>query len=231
MQLDARIDLKPRSQWVWFAAIAGLTATQLAIEVLRVNFGRDVARDHILGLIPFFDFNEEKNLPSWFSSLQLAFAAFLVTSIALRKHVARERQRIMWAILAAGFWFLSIDEMTTLHENWARFDIDAGLFTYGWVMVAIPIVAAVGLLFSRFVFSLPKSTRNAVIRSGVLYVWSAVGVEMLQALYHSTYRIKDFYFHLIIVVEETGEMLAIALFIVAMLKYIEAEWPTAATAP
>ena len=227
--MNIRFDVNPkRILWALLAVIAALTAADIAIHILRFGFGRD----HILGLIPFLDFGEEKNLPSWFSSIQLALAALLVTSIAVRKFEARDGQRFMWALLAIGFWYLSLDETASLHEYWApnsgKFDITRGLFTYRWVMVGLPVIAAVGLLFSRFVFSLPKRTRNAVIGTGMLYVWSAVGVEMLQALYHSTYRVQGFVFQMITVVEETGEMVAIALFIVAMMRYIQDESTRAA---
>jgi len=219
-----RFEVNPRRVlWVLLAIIAALTAADIAIHVLRFGFGRDT----LLGLIPFFDFGEEKNLPSWFSSILLGLAALLVTLVSVTKFRARDAQRFMWALLAIGFWYLSLDETVSLHEYWApnsgSFDITRGLFTYRWVMVGIPVIAGVALLFSRFVFTLPKRTRNAFIGTGVLYVWSALGVEMLQALYHSTYRVQGFVFQMITVVEETGEMLAIALFIFALMRYSQDE--------
>lgn len=208
---------------VLLSIIAGLTVADMGIHVLRFQFGRD----HLFGLIPFFDMSEEKNLPSWYATVQLALAALLLTAIAVRKRAAGDKQWVMWAILALGFWFMSLDETATLHEYWAPntapFDLSRGIWTYRWVMVAIPLVAFVGLLFSRFVFSLPKRTRNAIIGSGVLYVGSAVGVEMIQALYHSTYRVKDLGYYVINAVEESGEMVAIAIFIYAMLRYVQDE--------
>jgi hypothetical protein len=227
-----RFDVNPK--WIFrllLAIIAGLTLADVAIHVLKFGFGRD----HLFGMIRYFNFANESNVPSWFSSLQLALAGLILSSIAVRKYQSRDGQRFMWALLAVGFWFMSVDEVAQTHEYWAArpggFDITRGLFTYYWVVAGIPVVIAVGLIFSRFVFTLPKRTRNAVIGSGVFYVWSAVGVEMLQALYHSTFRVKDFAFEMITVVEETGEMLAIAFFIAALMRYIYDEATAAATAP
>jgi hypothetical protein len=220
--VNFRFDINPR--WIMrslLGVIAGLTAADVAVQVLRFGFDRD----HLVGLTQFFDSGQERNLPSWFSSAELAFAASLVTLIAVRKSRERDGQRIMWAILAFGFWFLSIDETVQLHESWARgtdsHDITRGLLTDQWVMIGIPVAAAVALLFARFVFTLPTRMRNAIIGAGIFYVWSSLVVEMLKVLYYSTYHVKDFAFQMTTVAGETGEMLAIALFIFALMRYLQ----------
>ncbi len=87
--------------------------------------------------------------------------------------------RLRFALLGVLFFYISLDDFTTLHENansWFNLD---GIFYFGCVIPAGLIVAVLGLAYIPFLESLPaKSTRRIVV-AGILYVGGALIIELL----------------------------------------------------
>jgi hypothetical protein len=50
---------------------------------------------------------------------------------------------------------------------------------YGWVIVAAATIALLAVLYWRFVFALPRSTRIRFITAGGLYLAGEMGMEMV----------------------------------------------------
>lgn len=63
------------------------------------------------------DLDGEGNLPTWFSSFQLALIALSLGFLALQPRRIGETSRRFWGLLAAGFLFWSLDETAMLHER------------------------------------------------------------------------------------------------------------------
>ncbi|MEY8198009.1 MAG: hypothetical protein RPS47_02080, partial [Colwellia sp.] len=93
--------------------------------------------DYIYGLIPLFNFDTEMNIPTLYSSLALIFSAFLLATIA-KIHKYNGDVFIGWFGLSAIFIFLSIDEISSIHENLiepVRASLNtSGLLYYAWVI-------------------------------------------------------------------------------------------------
>lgn len=69
----------------------------------------------------FFHLNREKNLQTWFSSIQLFFVAYCSIIVANKEYVLKKQDLIIkskkfWYIMAADFTYLSLDELTEIHE-------------------------------------------------------------------------------------------------------------------
>ena len=73
-----------------------------AIYIIKFAYGYD----SLLGLTRFFNFYEESNLPTWFSSFLLTISSFILLVISLQKENYRDKNS--WIILAILFLFLSI---------------------------------------------------------------------------------------------------------------------------
>ena len=182
--------------------------------------------DHTLyGLISLFNFDTERNIPTLYSSIALLVASGLLLFIA----ATRKKLKLFylsWAGLSLIFFFLAIDEISSIHElliDPARETFGAtGLLYYAWV-----IPYGVGLLFfvflySRFLFRLPKEIMILFIVSGSIFVLGAIGFELIggKTAEHGVSMDNSMLVSVLYTCEETLEMLGIALFIYTLLSYI-----------
>lgn len=194
-----------------------------------------------LGFRRLFHMDDEANLPAWYSASLLLCAALLLAIIALAKTRHGDPFRWYWWGLAAGFAWLSADESAQLHEMLNRpahalpFDA-AGAFTFPWIALAIPIVATVGVVYLRFLVRLPTATRNRILVAAALYLGAAVGVEMLEGALADAQGLSaqapdwtaegkfGLDYMALLIIEETFEMIAIALFIRTLLEYVDTQF-------
>lgn len=200
----------------WFAY--GLI---VPIVMIPLNLGLgllrylDVSTDSALfSVLHYFDMGEELTFPSWFSAMILAIAA--IASIAV---VQRANERYMgrgFTILAIVMTYLSLDEATELHERTTdplRSGLDlGGILYWSWVIPAGLAVILVGALLWRFVLTLPSSARVPLVVAGVLYVGTALGLELFEGLFFDkggASAATD----ILSMIEEVGEMVAVMLYI------------------
>src|SRR5688572_27691230 len=98
--------------------IAWLLGTLIAIEVLIVSiYVATTLSSSPSQLRVLFNLDDEANIPSWFSSVQLfsiGAVLLLATASPLRN---RDHVRGLLAVLGAGFIFLSMDEAAVIHEK------------------------------------------------------------------------------------------------------------------
>lgn len=193
------------------------------------------------GFRQLFNMDGEANLPAWYSSVLLLCASLLLAVIALAKTRMKDAFRWYWWGLAAGFAWLSADEAAQLHEMLNRpahaLPFEAtGTLAFPWVVLALPLVAVVAIVYLRFLAALPAATRNLFLLAAFLFLGGAAGVEMIQAELADAQGISsqpdgwdsDGRFGLdymaLLIVEETLEMIGVALFIRALLEYIDTQF-------
>src|SRR5690606_32397749 len=132
-------------------ALIGLS---LAGQVCKYFLGHD----YVFGLVKFFYVDQEQNLPSWYSSVQLLFAAVLLAGVARQARGAGDRFARHWAALSLIFVFLSLDEMTSFHERTMEplqrltGGMPDGIWAPTWLIGGIAFAAIVGLAYLRFFF-------------------------------------------------------------------------------
>lgn len=172
------------------------------------------------------DLNGEGNLPAFFSAMQLLACALVLGILAASSWRQRSRWRFHWALLAAGFLWMTIDEAAQLHELLALPGRQlAALLGWGptthavWIPIALAIVVPVGLAFIPFLLALPRRIAVLFCASGTMFVAGALGLETVQAAIWDGDFGNTTYFA-IVVVEEALEMLAIALFLFATLLFL-----------
>ena len=207
--------------------------TVLILLLLGLSFGLQVVKYHGPGLphaarvINFFDVDEEENLPTFFSALLLFMASILLALIAVLKHQNRDGFVSHWAVLAIGFLYIATDDMLMLHEAVAipamyavRPHLPDFLY-FAWVIPAGVVVLGVGLAYRGFVRALPGRSRALFVLSAALYVFGALGMELVSgAVLVARGEVKDLLYSAITTVEEGCEMFGVALFIYALLDYL-----------
>lgn len=211
-----------RTVGLLIGVVAGLTLLSLAGQIARFHLGMPT----VFGLVRLFYVDLENNLPTWYQTMALAFAALLLGWIALSTRQARAPFAGHWLALSLLFVFLSLDEGASIHESTIQplqriTGRPAGVWQPTWVIVGIAIVVAVAAAFMRFFFYLPRSERWQVASAAALFVLGAVGMEMATAALFTTsdptYKIS-FSYAVLAHIEELLEMLGVVVFIDFLLR-------------
>lgn len=174
-------------------------------------------------LVDYFSLTEEKNVPTWWSSLLLVACSAILALIAATKRRGPGQFKGHWVVLSAIFCYMSIDELVEIHEwlnSLKSVDHRHGILYYGWVIPAGAIVIVFALSYLRFLFHLPPKTRNQVALAGVIFVGGAIGIELLLGVWTDVHGENNFTWALIGAVEEAMEMLGSSLFLLALLRYL-----------
>ena len=218
------IEISPRKVLVILLSMIGfLLFANVAGIVSKYGFGHD----SVYGLVNLFDFDQEMNLPTLYSSIQLIVACLLLSIIGA-KHRLNGENYVLWIALAVIFLFLAVDETALIHEvigvRISKAFEPTGLFYYAWVIPYGIAVLVFVITFSKFLFALPKETKWRFIASGAIYVTGAIGFEMLSGISDQSYGVNSVFYSMFYTCEELLEMVGIALFIYALLAYISNEF-------
>jgi len=163
-----------------------------------------------------FRLQEEANIPSFFSALALFVTA--LASMAVSHALPRgDRDRLGWKVMAGLFIFMAFDEAAQIHE---LIDLPHALMKYDRylhyfsVFPYLAVAAVLAAILFPFWLRLSRDLRFMFALAGILYVLSAVGMEVFEnelvvagASEHSLRMALNY------ALEELGEMLAVALFL------------------
>jgi hypothetical protein len=207
--------------------LASVATVLIILSLITQLIAFETGHPSIHGLVPFFNLDEEHNLPTFFSGLILLFASFLLALIYILKR--KEKDRIYWALLSLGFLYMTFDEMFMFHErfvgpNMKRIlgDNTTGIFHYAWLIWVIPIgiiVIILFFIFFKFLNRLPSKTRLAFFAAGFMYVGAAIGIELIEGYISLIYGEYSLINTLVCAVQESIEMYAVIFFIWSLLDY------------
>lgn len=165
-------------------AVVVISAVSLATQVLRYGF--DVDPPGLNSLERWFFVDREMGVPAWFSAVLLFAIGERLWQVGTAVRATDGRWYPQWRLLAIVFVYLSLDELTEIHEQTIRplkdlFQL-SGVLGFAWVVVAVPLVLVLGALLLPFLRALPSSTRWAFVLSAACYLGGAVGLEMVGAV-------------------------------------------------
>lgn len=164
--------------------IAGLLFLHLLAMAVMLLVGHASFRGAGL-LLGKFDMDGELTVPAWYAASALLFCSVLALAVYSRTGGPRMQGfRWQWAGLAAVLIFLSVDEMTALHEELSgplthatRLDPTYWV-KWAWILPYTALAAVVALVFWRFLWQLPRRTRRSFLAAGALFVGAAAGLEL-----------------------------------------------------
>ncbi|QNA90845.1 hypothetical protein G4G28_24305 [Massilia sp. Dwa41.01b] len=196
---------------------------------LKYYGGNDMA----FGLVPLFDFYEEHNAPTYFSSLNLLITSALLFAISRLTDgggaAQAKKHGHAWRILAAGFLFMSVDEFADLRmilskatKAVAGINVEAvPLLSVAWTVPVAAVVALLAVYFIPFLLRLKKVYTINFALAGAAFVFAAIGFETIEG-YHvaQTHGVRDVTFMLMVTLEETMEIFSILYFQYFLLRYI-----------
>ncbi|WP_276495712.1 hypothetical protein [Pontibacter litorisediminis] len=177
------------------------------------------------GIIPQFELDNERNIPTYFSSFILLLSSALLFVVSVLKQRQFSRYTWHWRLLAIVFLYMSVDESAGVHEMLIyplrdNFQF-GGIFYFSWVIVGAVLVLGLGLYYLRFLLALEPPLKMGLLLAGALYVGGALGVELLGGYYADTYGLDNFTYGLITTAEETLEILGVLTLLNVLYNYLE----------
>ena len=199
----------------------------LAIGLALAGLG-GVLSNYLLGdflLKPTFlrltDLKEEVSIGTWYSSSLLLVASLLLFVTALIEKKMKSAYITHWKALSIIFLFLSLDEAASIHEIGDGLHDILGIHTATTFLWTVPYTILLLFLifwYYKFLFSLPKKTRNLFFLSGAIFIFGALGLELFAAVLTQFGLAKIVPFT--IIVEEFCELFGVTLFIYALTLHI-----------
>jgi hypothetical protein len=168
----------------------------------------------------FFHLSRERNLPTWFSSIQLFFVAYFSVIVANKEYLLKRRDIIIgsqmfWYIMAAGFAFLSLDELSEIHEM-----IKKRGKTPVWVLVYAPI-ALLMVLYSGYE-TLKRKNLYPQLPYFFCISFFLMGSGAFVAEWIGFHMPTKILYGIAMVTEEFCEMLGVSILIYTILLYSRA---------
>ncbi|MCC7446681.1 MAG: hypothetical protein IT324_04655 [Anaerolineae bacterium] len=176
-------------------------------------------------IVKQFDLTVEGNMSSWYSGMILFASAVLLTLIASEKYARRDPYRWYWIILALVFFFLSLDEITFIHEGIGHGLSGSQATSFGilkpaWTVAGLIFTVVVGGVFIPFILHLPAQTRRRLIIAGALYLTGALVLEIVEGNLYDYFDAQSVIIITVNHLEDVLEMFGVALFIYTLLSYI-----------
>jgi len=171
-----------------------------------------------------FDLDQEANVPTYFSTLILMISAVLFAVIGMLKPQGKGSFAQHWKGMGLIFFLLSVDETGVLHEKFI--DIfklyfePTGIFYFGWVILAIPLVLIIAAAYFKFFLHLPAKMKILFVVSAFFYLAGAVGMEMVGGWFAENFGENRPFYNVITTVEEILEIIGIITLIYTLLLYI-----------
>lgn len=183
-----------------------------------------VGHDHLFGFVHQFYCDMEGNVPNWYSSQLIFFNGVLLGLIGWNVKKKSQQFAWYWFFLSATFFFLSMDEIASTHNFFTLpfqylFDTHGFLFQ-AWVIPYAVFAFVIGIASIKFLRSLPLRLSIIFIIAGALYVFAALGMEIIEGPYEEANNIQTMFFASLVTGEELMEMLAMTLFSYGLLDHL-----------
>jgi len=215
-----------RTGAVLFSIIGALAALHIA-QLTAYYVINDPDRFDFIELI---DFDYEANLPSLYSTLAIILCSCVLFMIASGKRKTQQPFCFHWQLLAWIFLFLGFDEGASLHEDIGdiieEFFTASGYLYFPWVIPYTVLTGVLAAFYFRFLLHLPRPFMLRFIIAGGLFLTGALGLEMVGAREADLHGTTTITYSILYTIEELCEMIAIVIFLQALLEYYATEFGT-----
>jgi hypothetical protein len=169
----------------------------------------------------FFSLSYEENLVTWVSSCLLFSCAVLLTLVASARRREGAPFQTHWWGLAAGFFYISLDELVQIHETLNTRLTFGGVLHFGWVIPATALVLGLAITYARFLRDLPDNVRGKFMLAGAIYVGGALGTEFPLGYWTSIAGDQNFTYAMIDLVQESMELIGVSVFLLSLVGFFE----------
>lgn len=178
----------------------------------------------------FFNLDKERSLKATYSGFQLLASGGAAAMIA---YLLEEKvKRWLWGVASAGFFYLALDEMMTIHER-IGFVLNrwTGLMGYwgesfNWLIYFIPLIALGILVLFLLMRTVWRSDRRFGMLLGcgvdfliVSLVFEYVGGKLLGSPWYQS----------LVVLEESAQLIGESFFLVGIMFFLQKTFNTVYT--
>jgi len=199
----------------------------------------------VIELRKIFDMTREGSVGTWLSVILslLVGSALLLIFLTVRAGDRSRRQAIGWLVLSLFFIYMSLDDCAYIHERSGDFldrmvssdalplglsGVVARFPTYYWQLILGPLYAAMGLFMLYFVWQRFGEFRlRKYMVFSLMGLAAAVLIDFVEGTGRGIYRItrvtgmsERSAFHLIMLIEESLEILGLIILLYAFMKYL-----------
>ncbi len=203
----------------------------IALGLFVYIFTKLTGHGDLLGFLRLLDVRGEQSVPTYVSSINLLLASILIFIIYSYEKSNKQNDAGYWLFLSILFLYLSIDESTSIHENFENVHrylvrkelISPILDTHQWLPFGVFFVFVVSIVLLPFVRRLPADTRRYFLIAGCVFITGAVGFEYLGAWMRKTGFVEsrqDWAYLIRRLFEEGFEMYGVAIFNCALYREI-----------
>ena len=181
-------------------------------------------RGRLLGLIEMFNTDREANIPTLLAFLLLLTAGGLFFLLSRQRIASSDKFAKHVTLLSYIFIFMAVDEYTSIHELFNALGVlvpNIGIFHFSWVIVGIPVAFIVGLYFLRFFLAQSKDFKIGLFLAGFLYIFGAIGMEMVGGRIHFLYGYEHIAYGLVSLIEESCEFFGVIILINTLIAQLQ----------
>lgn len=202
--------------------LAILSVVALHIVWQLIAHGQTADNRIITDIANRFGLDQELSVPTWLVSIM----AFIVATLAwlIGKAQKNTDARLGWFLVASVGLFISLDEVSALHELLlqglhilAQFGEGQSFFSNAWLLLLPFIVIALVFGFRYLHRALPRDTFINLAIAGTVYLSGALVVEFLSIQLD---KASLSYLIGMVVLEEGLELIGVWLVIRALLRHI-----------
>lgn len=212
-----RLILNPKKVAVTLTVIL-LFFVILHILVIWLHFKAFPENQSVERLNLFFNFDHERNFPTYYNTILLFLCSLGFFLISYSKE-GQSVKLNYWFILSLVILFLSMDDFIGIHE-WLNIWIPRwlhvggkGIFKFAWIIPYGLFAIAFGIYSIKNLLVIKKRIAKGYIISGILYVFGAICIESASGLYYESIQdVFSFEYTLYFVTpEEFFEMFSLIL--------------------
>lgn len=139
----------------------------------------------------FFDFDEEVNFPTYFSSMLLFLCAQTFFFIAIKSGEQSWYVKSNWFLFSCVFLFLSVDDFVQIHEWMSVYTQNAGiggtgLLRFAWLVPFAVALVLLGAYSFKFILSMDKFFRTQYILCAILFLIGTLVMESFGGKYYES---------------------------------------------
>lgn len=192
-------------------------------------------RDMVFGIVPMFDFYEENNVPTYFSSFNLLLTSGMLLTISRLEKLHNKPDVLAWRVLGFGFLLMSLDEFADVRMIMSRAaDGVAGasllemvpFMSVAWTVPVVLLLAVLAAYFVPFLLRLDKRYALHFCLAGACFVLASVVLENTEGAHIKTVDgVRDIPFTLMVTLEESAEIFSILYFQYFLIRYVRQYYP------
>ena len=223
-----------RAAFAWRRVVAAFVVATVVVLALGVGsqwYKYATGHDHVRGILPRLDLNEERGLPAAFSALLLGFTGTVAGVVALLERARRSRWWRHWAGLSAILALMSIEEVADFHtieiiprEQAVQL---TGFLHMTWVIFGAAFVLLFAATYFRFWWRMAPGTRRRFFLAGAVYVGGALVMEMVGGRFYLENG-GGLPLAMVLAVEEALELAGVLLLLAALFHHLQVEFGTVA---